>query len=380
MKTFKFVMMFTVLLLSISYLSMGQNTKKNSAEEEAWTKIIAIPETLPQNVPQSGHIPTGNAKVNLICSYSPDGKRFVTGARWDMIRRDDIKIWDAETKRVLIDIHTDKAVYSALKWSPDGRFIISNNNNVYPHKTNEDGYTLRDTVEVWDSYTGKLIISSGTDGVYGDISYGRTFYGIRAALSPDSRNLVTCKNMRHLLVIKNMVTGETKEKYMPKIGDNRADVTTMAAGPVGTDKILIGTEEGFYFYSIKSGSFSSLIPKPVDYFHPHDIVFSPDGKYFAVSLPTLIPNGEARKKYTDEQLAEIETNLQITFLYNTSTNKLIGKCKINAGYVVSLRFSPDSKQLLVESSADEITIFDVATGKAVDTIDLTLFKRELTRK
>ncbi len=71
-------------------------------------------------------------------SYSPDGRRIVTGS-WDKTAR----VWDAQTGRLVTILQGHSGYVESVGYSPDGRRIITGS---------EDK-----TARVWDAQTGQLV-------------------------------------------------------------------------------------------------------------------------------------------------------------------------------------------------------------------------------
>ncbi len=71
-------------------------------------------------------------------AVSPDGRRIASG---DLIGM--LKVWDADTGRVLVDVDTHDQRIHSLAFAPDGRRVLS---------SSEDGRVL-----VWDSESGRIL-------------------------------------------------------------------------------------------------------------------------------------------------------------------------------------------------------------------------------
>jgi len=378
------IVLFAALMLNTSCASTGQ--------DDVGKEALAPPETyvFPDNVPQSGHNAGSYTKDEIITAYSPDGSRFATGFR------DEIKIWDSETYRVQVVIERKgkpKETLQKLKWSNDGRFVLSLNG--WGILSRSGGFAA----EVWDSYTGQHITSLTTSSSH---------FRDTAALSGDGKYVLLVEDQSSLH-IKNIATGETKEVKVRESGNVYYDIRSMTTGPAGTDTVLIGfhkneyigsytitdrrgeypetrhdhsivLEEGYRLYSAKKGWTGDVFDAPVapviyenrrwDYFsqfNPKDAAFSPDGKSFVVSL----------KYYTYDDDITIE---QKAILYNRTSKKSMRDFRIFTGKVGQMRFSPDGKQLLVYSDNNEVNIFDVATGKQLDVVDLSERLKQVIRK
>ena len=94
--------------------------------------------------------------------FSPDGRKLVTGSRWDRV-----DVWDVDTAELLISMaHGDEVV--SISYSPDGETIASGS---------DDG-----TVRMWDANTGEVNIT---------ILDHRPMELYSVAFSPDGKTL-TC--------------------------------------------------------------------------------------------------------------------------------------------------------------------------------------------
>ncbi|KPA10419.1 hypothetical protein MHK_009379 [Candidatus Magnetomorum sp. HK-1] len=106
---------------------------------------------------QVGH----SENVNSV-SYSPDGRRIVSGS-------DDntVKIWNAETGKLIRSLTGHSSSVRSVSFSPDGRRIVSGSSDK--------------TVKIWDAETGKLIRSlTGHSSDVWSVSF-----------SPDGRRIVS---------------------------------------------------------------------------------------------------------------------------------------------------------------------------------------------
>jgi WD40 repeat protein len=83
----------------------------------------------------TGHV----VRVEAV-SYSPDGKRVVTGG-YDRLA----KVWDAQTGRELLTIKGHTGPVTAVAFSPDGKRIVTG--------------SVDKTAKVWDAQTGKEILT-----------------------------------------------------------------------------------------------------------------------------------------------------------------------------------------------------------------------------
>ena len=106
----------------------------------------------------------GHMRSVYSVSFSPDGKRIVSGSGDETIR-----IWDATTGKVLdtLEGHTDDV--TSASFSPDGKRIVSGSSS------------LDNTIRIWDATTGKELetLEGHTNGV------------TSVSFSPDGKRIVS---------------------------------------------------------------------------------------------------------------------------------------------------------------------------------------------
>jgi len=324
--------LFAALVLNTSCASTDNNAEKEGTAPPG-------PFVFPDNVPQSGH----TYRTSVI-NTSPDGSRFATANTTER----EIKIWDSETYRVQVVMKTENDPFRSLKWSHDGRFIVS--------LTGSTGAWTVWYAEVWDSYTGKRItyLRSGERRAVG------------AALSGDSKYLLLGEEM--FLAIEDQTTGKIKKVTFGSQSSGYTRIRSIISGPAGTDMVLITTGTGYRLYSARRGWVGDEFDPPVtaSQWRPKDAVFSPDGKTFLVSVTS---------RTGDDDIAA----MQKAFLYSITAKQPISSFRISTGAIEQMRFSPDGKQLFVESDNGEMNIFDVASGQQLDILDLAERNKQVRR-
>jgi WD40 repeat protein len=93
--------------------------------------------------------------------FSPDGRRLATGGEGG-----DVRLWDAETRRLLRALESHAGEVFAVAWSPDGRRLATAGRD-------------RD-IRIGDPETGDELISLA----------GHSSYVVSMSFSPDGRTLV----------------------------------------------------------------------------------------------------------------------------------------------------------------------------------------------
>jgi WD40 repeat protein len=135
--------------------------------------------------------------------FSPDGRRVASSGG-------EVRVWDVETGKLLLDLRGHEGVVTSFAFSPDGRWIASTGRvdrtiRVANAETGELRQVISDRTIAIDALTfspdGTRILSSGIDCVnFWDVESGRqlisvaTGVGLVADLkfSPDGHTLLVC--------------------------------------------------------------------------------------------------------------------------------------------------------------------------------------------
>ena len=208
-------------------------------------------------------------------SFSPDGRRIVSGSSDETL-----KVWDAETGLVLLTLEGHDYVTS-VAFSPDGKRIVSGSKD--------------DTLKVWDAETGQEILT--LKGHSGSVE--------SVAFSPDGRRIVS-GSFRFIQAARYLV-GEIKV-WDAETGQ---ETLTLEGRSVGTTSVI----------------------------------FSPDGR--------RIVSGRSRDTL---KVRDDETGQELLTL------------KGHSGYVSSVAFSPDGKRIVSGCSDHTLKLWDAKTGQEILTL------------
>jgi WD40 repeat protein len=110
-------------------------------------------------------------QYGVMAAFSPDGRRIATVCNdnnRNTLERATAAVWDAETGRKSLSLEGHVNGFSAIAWSPNGRFIVTG--------------SIDWTATVWDAYTGRKLLPP-LRGHRGQV--------IHVAISPDSRRIFT---------------------------------------------------------------------------------------------------------------------------------------------------------------------------------------------
>jgi len=125
---------FNRVVVCVSYSPDG---KRIVSGEEDRTVNVWDAETGRQTFTLRGHL----GAVNSV-SFSPDGKWIASGS-WD----NTLKVWDAQTGQKTLTLKGHSEAVTSVSFSPDGKRIVSGS---------EDK-----TVKVWDAQTGAGVFVTG---------------------------------------------------------------------------------------------------------------------------------------------------------------------------------------------------------------------------
>lgn len=178
-------------------------------------------------------------------AYSPDGKRIAAGMAQIL------KIWDAETGKVVLSFRAHQYVITSLAFSPDGQRIATT--------------SPESNMKLWDAETGKELLEIPNNG------------GEGIAFSPDGKRIASPSGQ--LVKVWDALTGKEIQSF--KTGGSTGlafildgkQLAVAAGGTVGTWQID-KPEGGLTFEAGKAGVSSMAL--------------SPDGKSIATAMLSWI--------------------------------------------------------------------------------------------
>ncbi|KIM21058.1 hypothetical protein M408DRAFT_53919, partial [Serendipita vermifera MAFF 305830] len=337
------------------YLSALPFAPRNSAVSRSYIKDY--PKTLTVQTGGLGEWPvTQNVLVGhegglKAISFSPDGKRIVSGSSDKTIR-----VWDAETGEVVagpLEGH-DGPVLS-IGFSPDGRRIVSGSSDR--------------TARVWNAETGELV----TEPLKGHADAVNS-----VGFSPDGKRILSGSSDRTIRVwdveTGEVVTGPLKGhdglvvsvKFSPdgrKIVSGSSD-RTIRVCDAETGKVVTGPLEGhsspvlsvvFSFDGRRIISGSSDRTVRVWNADTGELIIGPlKGHADAVNSVDFSPDG--RKIVSGSSDSTIR-------VWNTETGEIVaGPLKGHNDWVRSVEFSPDGRRIASGSSDKTIRVWDAETS------------------
>jgi WD40 repeat protein len=247
--------------------------------------------------------------------WSPDGAKLIANTNKG------IYLYDRDFRLLVFESHRDSNYpYIISSWSPDSQSIIVGK-------------------EIWDASTLKPILTMPTEfGVTGWNKDGTQVF----SLGSEGREIIILDAVSGQIVHKLPTVPIEWAKWSP---DN-----TRFATALGSAVMLIDAVQGNIIAQYnQSGIISS-------------IEWSPDSSKLAFSLQTVVQPNTLGSHATDGSVAVVYE----THILNTNTGQLIQTFSPLPDYFVHLRWTPDSSELIGLSGNGNVFVWDILTGKIVD--------------
>jgi WD40 repeat protein/serine/threonine protein kinase/tetratricopeptide (TPR) repeat protein len=264
-----------------------------------WDKKINI-----WDVATGGELMAVNSQERLVgpVSFSPDGKRIVSGTADKTIR-----VWDCANGAELMTLRGHEGKVSAVAFSPDGQRIVSSSGDK--------------TIKIWDAATGTEVKTIG--GHEGSVHW--------VAWRPDGKRLVSGSDDKTIRVWD----ANSGSELVTLVGHSKA-VVSVAFSSDGK-RVVSGSEDNtIKVWDAATGTeLATLIghSKTVN-----SVAFGEDGK-------SIVSSSDDHKI----KMWAIEAREDVVTIHGRQAN------------LASIAFSPDGKHI-VSGSGNRITLFDAATG------------------
>jgi WD40 repeat protein len=237
-------------------------------------------------------------------SFSPDGKKVVTGS-WD----DTARIWDAESGKELVKLEGRTGDVWSVAFSPDGKKVVTGS---------EDR-----TARIWDAESGKELakLEGHTDRVRS------------VSFSPDGKKVVTGSDDRTV-----RIWDAESGKELAKLEGHTSRVESVAFSPDGKKVVTGSTDMTARIWDAESGKeLAKLEGRTGDVW---SVAFSPDGKKVVTG--------------SEDRTARI---------WDAESGKELAKLEGHTKCVNSAAFSPDGKKVVTGSEDKTARIWDAESGK-----------------
>jgi WD40 repeat protein len=255
----------------------------------------------------------GHSGVVRSASFSPDGKRIVSGGG-EINKPGEIKIWDAETGQEMLTLEGHSDVVASVSFSPDGKQIVSGSDD--------------NTLKVWDAQTGQEMLTLK----------GHSNSILSVSFSPDGKRIVSGSYE----AAPKVWDAETGQETLTLKG-HISSVNSVSFSPDGK-RIVSGSDDGMVkIWDAETGQEMLTLRGHSSYVW--SVSFSPDGK--------RIVSGS------------YDNTLKV---WDAETGQLALTLEGHTGMVNGVSFSPDGKRIVSGNGDSTLKVWDAETGQETLTL------------
>lgn len=290
----------------------------------------------------------GHNGWNWHAEISPDGKRVVSSSQDRTVR-----LWDIETGAQLVVLYGHSNVVFHCSYSPDGTLIASNEGGrevrIWNAKLAErDGVLRGHTGFVYGVAfhpDGERIASASWDGTIriAEATTGRLLHTLThrknaslncVAFSPNGK-LLAAMDRDDSVILWDFESGKQIHRW--KLDTNNWLNNRLAFSPDGRCIAAGEINGGVHLFDVDTFAEAALFKNEANAIH--DVCFSPDGKWLAVSGRRSVSTGGG-------------------FIWDLSTKQLAHHLESISGDAYALAYTPDGKSLICGSLDGTIKILE----------------------
>jgi WD40 repeat protein len=287
-------------------------------------------------------------------SFSPDGQTLASSSQDRTI-----KLWDTHTGQCLKTLQGDDYVTQSVAFSPDGKILASGNRDatvrLWDVRTGECLKTLRGhTQNVWSigfSPNGRTLASGSLDrtarlwdvhtGQCLQTLSGHTNSVFSVSFSPVTGQTLASGSSDRTVRLWNVHTGQC----LNTLQGHDHGIWSVAFSPNGQTLASGSDDRTVRLWNAQTGQCLNTLQGPDHDYGVRSVAFSPDG----------------------QSLASCTGDTQVVRCWDVHTGRCLKVLQGYAGWVWSVRFSPDG-QMLSGSHDRIVRLWDVHTGQCLKTL------------
>ena len=246
---------------------------------------------------------TGHRNFVRSVDYSPDGKRLASASMDGTV-----KVWDVNSKRVLLDVAAAAAVY-CVAFSPDGKSLAT---------ANVDG-----TVKIWNADSGQLLHTL----------VGHTAAAYRVVFSPGGNRLVSVSADTKVR-LWDVPSGQPLRVFSGHTGA----VHALAISPDGKNIASAGEDHKVKVWDVATGK--EVRNLSGDTATVYGVAFSPDGAHLATASAA-----------------------RAVKLWHLLSGQEVRSLSGHSATVNAVAFSPNGRLLATASDDKKVKVWDLVTGQ-----------------
>ncbi len=248
----------------------------------------------------------------LSVAFSPDGQHLAAG-----FSSNNIDIWELSSWKKIrsLEGHRDRVI--SLVFSPNGRILASG--------------SMDAIIKLWDTAEGnELYTLLGHESKIASLAF-----------SPDGRLLASASAVIYNKGDQFMLWDVGSGRKIKSFSGHNYDVESLAFSPDGTTIASGSTDNTIKIWNTASGKEIRTLKGYLTDRFPGQVVFSPDGQYFATSISTKVTLWRMSGKFEVKEFSGNEKGIN------------------------SVAFSPDGRFIASGGSDKTIRLWDTRSGKQV---------------
>jgi WD40 repeat protein len=252
----------------------------------------------------------GHTGSVLAVAVSPDGRTIVSGS-WD----NTVKVWEAESGRLLRSLEGHTGGVNAVAVSPDGRTIVSGSDDR--------------TVKVWEAESGRLLRS--LEGHTGSV--------LAVAVSPDGRTIVSGSDDRTVKVWE-----AESGRLLRSLEGHTGSVLAVAVSPDGRTIVSGSDDRTVKVWEAESGR----------------LLRSLEGHTGSVRAVAVSPDGRTIVSGSWDNTVKV---------WEAESGRLLRSLEGHTDWVRAVAVSPDGRTIVSGSDDRTVKVWEAESGRLLRSLE-----------